>query len=260
MKLYLGSRDYRPEGYLTVDIDPSHEPDILADVCDLSSVASGSAAEVCASHILEHIPWPLAYKALSEWARVLCPGGRLRLAVPDVGALAALIAEGRESWGAIGMIYGLGRAANPLEAHQFGYTRGMLVTLLKTLGFDEFSWWKHDLPDASNGWMAVGDFRCAISLNISATKRTVPFVEPSIVFDALRQRSGTLFAEAYAGCLARAQRGSALPEDDAALTQGLHMQLIEARMRILYLEEQLSALLESECGGMSQDTDVAGES
>ena len=29
MKLYLGSREYKPEGFLTVDIDARHEPDIV---------------------------------------------------------------------------------------------------------------------------------------------------------------------------------------------------------------------------------------
>ena len=35
MKLYLGSRDYCPEGFITVDIDPKNSPDIVADVVDL---------------------------------------------------------------------------------------------------------------------------------------------------------------------------------------------------------------------------------
>ena len=37
-KLYLGSRDYRPSGFLTVDIDPAMKPDIIADLRDLADV------------------------------------------------------------------------------------------------------------------------------------------------------------------------------------------------------------------------------
>ena len=118
MRLYLGSRDYRPEGFLTVDMDPTHTPDILADVTNLSAIASASVDEICASHILEHIPWPQSFKALAEWARVLRVGGRLRAAVPDLGLLARLIAEGRNVWGATGLLFGVGRLENPLEAHQ----------------------------------------------------------------------------------------------------------------------------------------------
>lgn len=43
-----------------------------------------SVDEIRASHILEHFSFAEAAEALSEWVRVLKPGGRIRLAVPDV--------------------------------------------------------------------------------------------------------------------------------------------------------------------------------
>ncbi len=135
MRLYLGSRDYRPEGFLTVDIDPACDPDIVADVTDLHGIASGSVDEICASHVLEHIPWPLSFRALAEWARVLRIGGRLRVAVPDLALLSRLIAEGRNVWCAAGLLFGVGRLENQLEAHQYGYTRDMLLAMLRALGF-----------------------------------------------------------------------------------------------------------------------------
>lgn len=138
MKLYLGSREYKPDGFLTVDIDTRHEPDIVADVTDLRVIKSNTVDEICASHILEHLPWPLSYKALGEWARILRPGGRLRVAVPDLAALATMIADGQNPWTATALLYGVGRLENQLEAHQFGYTRGMLVSILRSLGFQEF--------------------------------------------------------------------------------------------------------------------------
>ena len=153
MKLYLGSRDYRPEGFLTVDIDPSRGSDISPTSPISPRIASGSVDEICASHILEHITWPLSFRALAEWTRVLRVGGRLRLAVPDVHLLACLIAEGRSVWAATALLFGAGRQENPLEAHQYGYTRDMLLNMLRPLGFSHFYWWKHDLPDASNGWI-----------------------------------------------------------------------------------------------------------
>lgn len=39
--------------------------------------------EIFASHVLEHIPWYKAETVLSEWLRVLKPGGRLTIWVPD---------------------------------------------------------------------------------------------------------------------------------------------------------------------------------
>jgi predicted SAM-dependent methyltransferase len=240
MKLYLGSRDYCPAGYLTVDIDPAHHPDIVADVTDLANIDSSSVEEICASHVLEHIAWPLSFKALSEWARVLRPGGLLRLAVPDLGLLCRMIAEGRNAWWATGLIFGVGRIENPLEAHQYGYTRDMLLSLLRALGFGDFDWWKHDLSDASNGWMpddAGG--RVAISLNIAAIKRGWPIVPPDrLLQELMRDR-----LQPFDVLLARLASVQDTPpsseaESDPIFVQRLHMALIEARMRILYLEKE----------------------
>ncbi len=244
MRLYLGSRDYCPAGYLTVDINPQFHPDILADVTDLANVETGTVDEICASHILEHLPWPTAFKALAEWARVLRRGGVLRVAVPDLAALGAMLAEGRNAWGAAGLIYGLGRLTNPLEAHQYGYTRGMLLEVLRSLGFGGFGWWKHDLPDASNGWLPddAGN-RIAMSLNISAEKHTDPVVSPEALLAQLTATPMMPFGQAVANCLgAERQASSPAAETDPLLTQQLHYALIEARMRIVYLENEMQTL------------------
>jgi predicted SAM-dependent methyltransferase len=240
MKIYLGSRDYRPDGYLTVDIDPAHGPDIVADVCDLRQLGAGSVTEICASHILEHLPWPTSFKALAEWARVLSPGGRLRLAVPDLGMLAGMIADGRNTWTAAALIFGVGRLENPLEAHQFGYTEAMLRDMLRALGFGAFAWWKHDVHDASNGWMpAENNGRIAISLNLEARKLHAPTVPPEDLLAELMADRMAPFDQLHARVAARVAAPLDVPQDDPRLTQQLHMQLIEARMRILHLEEEL---------------------
>lgn len=240
MKLYLGSREYKPADFLTVDIDERHKPDVVADVTDLSVIETGTVEEICASHILEHLPWPLAYKALGEWARVLRMGGRLRVAVPDLAALAAMIAEGHNVWSATALIYGVGRLENKLEAHQYGYTRGMLISVLRSLGFSNFDWWKHDLPDASNGWMhGDGDGRVGISLNILAEKMREPTVPPERLLSRLMANRMRPFDEVLAeevGDLAE----ELAAEADPLLTQRLHMALIDARMRIQYLEHALA--------------------
>lgn len=241
MRLYLGSRDYRPDGFLTVDLDPGRGPDIVADVTDLAVIGDAAADEICASHILEHLPWPLAFKALAEWARVLKPGGVLRVAVPDLAALGSLAASGRNPWAAAGLIYGLGRLTNALEAHQYGYTRQMLLDVLAMLGFGRFDWWKHDLPDASNGWLFDEDGeRIALSLNIAATKLRPPSVDPAVLLADLTAAPMAPFDVVLAR---RIGRDAAPPrrDDDPQLTQRLHFALIEARMRIRHLEGELHA-------------------
>jgi ubiquinone/menaquinone biosynthesis C-methylase UbiE len=38
---------------------------------------------IYASHVLEHIPWFRTERVLAQWVRVLAPGGRLEIWVPD---------------------------------------------------------------------------------------------------------------------------------------------------------------------------------
>jgi SAM-dependent methyltransferase len=54
--------------------------DFLSDACALP-LADAALDYLCCSHVLEHLPDPLA--ALFEWHRVLGPGGYLYLVVPD---------------------------------------------------------------------------------------------------------------------------------------------------------------------------------
>lgn len=53
----------------------------IADATDLTSISDGSYEFVLSSHSLEHIANPL--KALTEWIRVLKPGGLVLLIVPN---------------------------------------------------------------------------------------------------------------------------------------------------------------------------------
>jgi SAM-dependent methyltransferase len=55
-------------------------PDVVADAANLP-FGSGSLDFIIASHVLEHLPFPLA--TLESWYRLLAPGGALLLRVPD---------------------------------------------------------------------------------------------------------------------------------------------------------------------------------
>lgn len=241
VRLYLGSREYKPDGFLTVDLDASHHPDLVADVTDLSALASESVDEIMASHILEHLPWPESFRALSEWARVLRRGGALSISIPDLGLLAKLIADGKNTWHATGLLYGLGRLHNRLEAHQFGYTRGMLIEMLESLGFGNFTWWGHDLPDASNGWLFEEDGgRIALSINIRGEKTGSPWVDPNGLYEDLKMNMDRSFDQVLAARVSVTEVQSEPTATDVLLMQRLHFALIEARQRIKHLESRLS--------------------
>jgi len=56
------------------------KPDVVADATELP-VAEGSLDFLIASHVLEHLPFPL--QALKAWYRALSPQGVLIIKVPD---------------------------------------------------------------------------------------------------------------------------------------------------------------------------------
>jgi ubiquinone/menaquinone biosynthesis C-methylase UbiE len=83
-----GGDDVRPwtEGLeLTVlDINPDCNPDIIADMCDMESVETGSFDYVQSVHSLEHLYPHDVDRALKEFLRVLKPGGTVMIFVPDL--------------------------------------------------------------------------------------------------------------------------------------------------------------------------------
>jgi len=251
VKLYLGSRTYRPEGFLSVDIDAAHEPDIVADITDLQLVEDGSVEEIFASHVLEHLPWPLAFRALGEWTRVLQMGGIIRIGVPDVGMLASMIVRGINVWRALGMVYGLGRLQNHFEAHQFGYTSHTLLLVLRSLGFAEFDWWEDSTPGAQNGWMLGDDGeRIAISLNVRATRMGPPLYDVPAFAAFLMKNIDTPFDRALANHVSSADYSRLVAESDPMFLQRIHYRMIEYRQRAIYLEG-LVRDLEAKLAGQS---------
>lgn len=79
-KMLPGKSDY---------VDVVRREGIRHAEADRLPVASGSAEVIYSSHMVEHLDRDEAARFLAEAHRVLRPGGRLRLAVPDLGKIAA---------------------------------------------------------------------------------------------------------------------------------------------------------------------------
>ena len=76
---------------LRVDVDASVEPDILADLTDLSPIPDGSADAVWAAHCIEHLYEHQVTLALAEFRRVLREDGFVCVIVPDLQAVAQYV-------------------------------------------------------------------------------------------------------------------------------------------------------------------------
>lgn len=68
--------DYR-DGYINVDLQDFHKPDVVADILNLKEFPSGAFDEIMAQDVLEHFHWRDTPRALYEWNRVLAMDGRL---------------------------------------------------------------------------------------------------------------------------------------------------------------------------------------
>lgn len=87
-RLNIGAGDRPLDGYINIDRRTGQEAYPLA-------FPDEHFDEVRASHVLEHMPPADLDAVIAEWVRVLKPGGRLRIAVPDFAYWADQYAKGR---------------------------------------------------------------------------------------------------------------------------------------------------------------------
>jgi predicted SAM-dependent methyltransferase len=92
-KLHIGGQ-VKAEGWEVLDVNPGPHVDHPGKADDLSRFPDATFDTVYASHVLEHLDYTgELQKALGEWMRVLRPGGKLYVGVPDLDALARLLLE-----------------------------------------------------------------------------------------------------------------------------------------------------------------------
>ena len=144
-RFFQGWREIR------VDIEPSVGPDIVADITDLSPIATDSLDGVWSSHCVEHLYQHQLVPAVSEIRRVLAPEGVACILVPDLQALASVIAADKmhepvyhSPAGPItphDMVFGFGREiARGLThmAHRCGFTPSLMMSVLSAAGFSDY--------------------------------------------------------------------------------------------------------------------------
>lgn len=153
LKLHIGCGAHALPGWVNLDVHPAP---LCWNVHWGLPFADGAASHVFVSHLFEHLFFPHdAMAFLGELKRVLAPGGRVRLVVPDVAQLIDAYQRGdREFFAKRAAHWANARGDGPLlaqflnyagagpdpgylfEAHKFGYDFETLAHLLREAGFD----------------------------------------------------------------------------------------------------------------------------
>lgn len=135
---------------IRLDIDPKAQPDIVASMLDMQGVVSASMDAVFSSHNLEHLYPHEVGTALAEFRRVLKADGMAVITLPDLQAVAELIAADKLDDPAyvspagpiapLDMLYGFRPAlarGNLYMAHRTGFTARTLGQALLRAGFQK---------------------------------------------------------------------------------------------------------------------------
>jgi SAM-dependent methyltransferase len=126
-----------------LDIDPGQCPDVCASMLDMGEI--GAFDVVFCQHALEHVAPHEVPRALSEFRRVLKPGGHAIVFVPDLEGVTPTrdVILDTPAGGVSGhdLFYGFAPAleSNPYMAHRCGFVAETLGAALDDAGFEAVS-------------------------------------------------------------------------------------------------------------------------
>jgi predicted SAM-dependent methyltransferase len=157
LRLHIGCGENLLPGW--VNIDPmARAPGVATDI-DATHLpfADASVDEVLAEHVFEHFSFDEEARVWREMARVLRPGGRLTVEVPDFEWVCATFLAAKDEWRAFYIVghpdhyAGCGRALDQRwgilqtmffgnqngagQFHRSAYTEGKLCAIAAALGF-----------------------------------------------------------------------------------------------------------------------------
>ena len=90
-KLHIGGTE-KADDWEILNATPGPNVAHVCNANDLSQFADNTFSEVYASHIVEHLDYMNELEpTLKDWLRVIEPGGKIYISVPDLDVLAKLI-------------------------------------------------------------------------------------------------------------------------------------------------------------------------
>lgn len=175
IKLHIGGKEPHPD-WKILDVEPRPEVDYVSNASDLSQFEDNSVEVIYASHVLEHFYYSLdneLINTLKEWHRVLAPGGKLLVSVPDLKTLCWLYLNPNlmplERHHLMRIIFG--GQTNIYDVHKVGFDFDSLALYLEEVGFQEYEQFSEF--NLFNDCSSLRILDTLISLNIIAKKTAV---------------------------------------------------------------------------------------
>lgn len=178
MKLHIGCGEKYLTGFKHMDVIKREHIDYIGDAGCLSFLENGCVDEIYACHVLEHFNRNEIGDVLTEWNRVLCTGGYLRMAVPNFKAISAEYEKNGDLNAVLGLLYGGQNYEYNFHFQVYDFVR--IRDLLEKAGtgftdIHEYDWrifLPTDYDDYSRAYLPHMDFENGrlMSLNILATK------------------------------------------------------------------------------------------
>jgi len=140
LKLNIGAGNTQLPGFLNVDIKQGQPAYPLP-------YPDEAATEIYASHVLEHYSHRQAPAALLDWVRVLAPGGRIRIAVPNLDTIVDQYVKGTDP---MSEMYLMGGQTDPNDFHGSVWNEGKLRALMESAGLEKIGPWTSEIGDCAS--------------------------------------------------------------------------------------------------------------
>jgi len=178
IKLHLGCGKRYIPGFVHVDGVAAPHVDHVQDIRTLPQFDDATAELIYACQVIEYFDRDEVAGVLTEWRRVLVPGGILRLSVPNFEVISRLYRAGFELEWFLGTLYGKipdGRGGH--QYHRTTYDEPSLRKLLARTGFVDAELWRwqevehRDVDDFSQAYFPHMEKERGILWNLNMQAR-----------------------------------------------------------------------------------------
>ena len=180
LKLNLGAGGIEYPGFLSVDLYDKRA-NIPMNITKLD-FSDNSATEIMASHVFEHLNPYHSVPILQEWLRVLKPGGKLSMEMPDIEQLCkSFLAETNyyTKMGILNAVYGsvnttdVGGPDEITSPHLFGWWPESLFHHLQAAGYMDISFPPEQWPHPHNN-LRVEAYKPALTIDRASLQQQEP--------------------------------------------------------------------------------------